>query len=59
MAKQLGVDRLNRHLFLCLGPNCVAKDQGEKTWDYIKRRLKELGLVAPNGGVYRTNTDHN
>jgi (2Fe-2S) ferredoxin len=40
------------HVFLCLGPKCCSAEQGEESWDYLKRRLRELGLA--DGVVYRT-----
>jgi (2Fe-2S) ferredoxin len=33
-----------RHLFLCLGPDCTTTEQGQATWDYLKRRCVELNL---------------
>jgi (2Fe-2S) ferredoxin len=33
-----------RHLFLCLGPDCCTENEGQATWDYIKKRAKELDL---------------
>ncbi len=51
-----GIDRIRRHVFLCCDqtkPNCCSKESGLASWDYLKRRLKELGLTGP-GGVYRT-----
>lgn len=33
-----------RHLFLCRGPDCCALAEGEATWQYVKRRLRELDL---------------
>src|SRR5688572_16961606 len=42
MAAQFGVGRLTRHLFVCVGPDCVEPDVGEHTWNYLKKRLKEL-----------------
>lgn len=32
------------HLFLCLGPDCAPMEEGQKTWDYLKRRCSELRL---------------
>ena len=49
-----GVGRIRRHLFLCAGPDCTTPAQGEATWEYVKRRLKELNLSGPEGSVYRT-----
>jgi (2Fe-2S) ferredoxin len=54
MAVSLGIGKLQRHLFVCAGPDCVAPDAGEATWQYLKMRLKELKITGPNGHVYRT-----
>ena len=35
-------------------PECCRKELGLEAWDYLKRRLKELGLSGTNGSVYRT-----
>ena len=54
----LGIENCSRHIFLCADqtePKCCAKETGLEAWDYLKRRLKELGLVsAERGCVYRT-----
>jgi (2Fe-2S) ferredoxin len=39
-----GIDRAERHLFLCLGPDCAPMEQGQVTWDYLKRRCSQLKL---------------
>lgn len=54
MAAKFGIGRLTRHLFVCLGPDCVDSATGEQTWEYLKRRLKELNLAGPDGPCYRT-----
>ena len=41
-------------MFLCAGPDCVDADRGEATWDYVKRRMKELDITGANGPIYRT-----
>lgn len=56
MAVNLGVPQIKRHIFLCCDqskPKCCDKDKGLESWDYLKRRLDELGLTGA-GGVYRT-----
>jgi (2Fe-2S) ferredoxin len=35
---------------------CCRREIGERSWKYLKRRLKELGL-AGRGGVQRTKAD--
>lgn len=42
--KKAGVRTAERHLFLCLGPDCCSPCDGQKTWKYIKQRVNELGL---------------
>ena len=54
IAAQFGVGKLTRHLFVCLGPDCVEPERGEKTWEYLKKRLKQLNLAGPDGPYYRT-----
>lgn len=53
-ADSFGIGRIKRHLFLCAGPDCATSKDGDKTWDYVKGRLKELGLTGATGSVYRT-----
>ena len=53
-AASFGVGKLARHLFVCLGPDCVDLEQGEQTWTYIKKRMKELNIAGPDGPFYRT-----
>jgi (2Fe-2S) ferredoxin len=54
MAQKFGVGKLQRHLFICLGPDCVEPSVGELTWEYIKKRMKELNIAGPDGPCYRT-----
>ena len=57
VAKSLGLDKYRRHIFLCADqtePKCAAKERGLESWEYLKRRLKELGLVGPEPLVYRS-----
>lgn len=55
-ALAVGLPAARRHLFLCADqtvPKCCARDDSLEAWDYLKRRLKELGL-SESGGVART-----
>ncbi len=52
----LGIGTLRRHIFLCCDqtkPSCCGKEEGLAAWQFLKRRLDELGLSGA-GGVYRT-----
>ena len=51
IAQSLQIGAYQRHIFLCIGPDCCASEVGLETWDYLKTRLKSLG---PNFGVYRS-----
>jgi len=52
----LKIGQIQRHILLCCDqskPKCSPKRLSLESWDYLKNRLKELGLVK-EGGVYRT-----
>lgn len=56
---QIGGDAIRRHIFLCAmseKQQCCSREVGEASWKFLKRRLKELGLVGW-GGVQRTKAD--
>jgi (2Fe-2S) ferredoxin len=57
MARCFGIGKLSRHLFICLGPDCCPRDIGEQTWNYVKKRMKELNIAGPDGPFYRTKCD--
>lgn len=53
---RMHLDKLRRHIFLCCdqtAANCCTREEGLRSWDHLKARLKELNLVGA-GGVYRT-----
>ncbi len=57
VAQSLGLEKYRRHIFLCADqtePKCAPKAQGLESWEYLKRRLKELNLVGPAPRVYRS-----
>jgi (2Fe-2S) ferredoxin len=54
VAESFGVGKLRRHLFICIGPDCVDRDEGDETWKYLKKRMKELDIAGKSGPFYRT-----
>ena len=48
-----GIGRYRRHLFLCVGPDCAPSEEALASWEYLKRRVRELGLAGA-GGLYRS-----
>jgi (2Fe-2S) ferredoxin/SAM-dependent methyltransferase len=56
VAARLGIPRARRHIFLCCDqtePKCCSEERGLAAWQFLKARLKELGL-SEQGGVQRT-----
>ncbi len=55
-ARKIGLPAMRRHIFLCCDqakPKCCDRERSIVAWDYLKGRLKELGL-ADHGGIART-----
>jgi (2Fe-2S) ferredoxin len=55
-AGSVGVAVARRHIFLCCDqtkPKCCDKERGLAAWEFLKGRLKELGL-SEQGGILRT-----
>ena len=56
LAGTIGVDAARRHIFLCADqtePKCCERERSLIAWNYLKKRLKELGL-SESGGILRT-----
>src|SRR5208282_5570601 len=56
-AETYGLEKYRRHIFLCADqtePKCAPKQRGLESWEYLKRRLKELNLAGPEPLVYRS-----
>lgn len=55
-AAAIGVPAARRHIFLCADqttPKCSERERSLLAWEYLKRRLSELG-VGRSGEVLRT-----
>ena len=56
IADTIGVRVAKRHIFLCCDqttPKCCDKARSLAAWDFLKARLKALGL-SERGGILRT-----
>jgi (2Fe-2S) ferredoxin len=56
VARALHIDGIERHIFLCADqskPKCSSLEAGLESWEYLKKRLDELGL-SRHGSVART-----
>ncbi len=60
---KIGGGKIKRHIFLCAEAEkgeCCSRAVGTPAWKYLKKRLKELGLVGDGvagGGIDRTKAD--
>ena len=57
LVEALGLEKYKRHIFLCADqtePKCAPLAAGLESWEFLKRRLKELNLSGPEPLVYRT-----
>lgn len=59
--QSLGIDRIERHIFICADqtvPKCCDRQTSLEAWNYLKKRLQELGLDKPSADrptcVFRT-----
>ena len=56
-ARLLGLEKYSRHIFLCADqtePKCARREQTLVSWEFLKTRLKQLGLVGPAPLVQRS-----
>lgn len=53
LAGAFGVGKARRHILLCAmqtKPRCSSYEDGAEVWNYLKGRLRELGLDSPKSG---------
>jgi (2Fe-2S) ferredoxin len=53
--RKAGIAGAQRHLFLCIGPDCCKSREGERLWDYVKDRVKATGIrvMRTKAGCFR------
>ena len=57
VAQILSIPQARRHIFLCTDqtkPKCAPREVTIESWDYLKRRLEELGIAKGENCVFRT-----
>jgi (2Fe-2S) ferredoxin len=57
IAEKLQIANVRRHVFLCADqttPKCSTREDSLASWEYLKKRLAELGLLEGENCVYRT-----
>jgi (2Fe-2S) ferredoxin len=56
VAETIGIPVARRHIFLCAEQTkakCCDRERGIEAWEFLKKRLSELGL-SNQGGILRT-----
>ena len=41
---KMGLGSAQRHVFLCVGPDCCASEAGLATWEVLKKQLAAAGV---------------
>jgi (2Fe-2S) ferredoxin len=57
VAESLSIDKARRHIFLCSDqtkPKCAPRNLTLDSWNYLKRRLSELGIGDGENCILRT-----
>ena len=57
IVRKLEIAHVRRHIFLCADqttPKCSTREDSLASWEYLKKRLAELGLLQGENCVYRT-----
>ena len=57
LAAQRKVSTARQHLLLCTAGKGASEEQANESWDYLKRRIRELNLLDVDSGVYRSKAD--
>ena len=53
-AERRGVGRYERHIFLCVGPDCCTPEEGAAAWTHLKSGVARLNGSSDSGRIYRT-----
>ena len=53
-AGERGVGNYDRHVFICIGPDCCSSEEGERAWGQLKKAAAKLNGSPDRGRLYRT-----
>ena len=53
-AARRGVGNYQRHILLCIGPDCCTPEEGQAAWSRLKKRVAEINGSSDAGRIYRT-----
>jgi (2Fe-2S) ferredoxin len=57
VAQALRLGSARRHILLCTHGKCAPREEALASWTFLKKRLKELGLVDVERGILRSRAD--
>jgi len=57
IANKLHLSSISRHIFLCVGGKCAPGSVQQENWEFLKQRLKALGLVDVESGIFRSKAE--
>lgn len=53
-AAERGIGKYERHVLLCIGPDCCSSEQGEKAWGQLKKAAAKINGSSDRGRLYRS-----
>lgn len=53
-AEKRGIGHYNRHIFLCIGPDCCTPEEGDRAWGQLKKAAARINGSPDRGRLYRT-----
>ena len=59
-SRKLGLEEYQRHILLCADqsePECAPRELTIVSWEFLKKRLKELSLTGPRPMIFRSKVD--
>ena len=57
ITRALRLGEYGRHIFLCVRGDCAPAEESKESWNFLKRRLRQLKLDRALGGVYRSQVE--
>lgn len=53
-AEKRGIGHYDRHIFLCIGPDCCTPEEGDRAWGQLKKAAARINGSPDRGRLYRT-----
>ncbi|MEO8539296.1 MAG: (2Fe-2S) ferredoxin domain-containing protein [bacterium] len=53
-AEKRGIGQYERHILLCIGPDCCTPEEGQAAWGQLKKAAAKLNGSGDRGKLYRT-----